>query len=114
MEQPSKEPRYSENDVAEMRQRWEQVEKERRIEGQLAELTGQIKSLPELIRSIAHSEALNVVAESARLKEEARARAGTRRWTNVERIQIFVGAIATCGVVYLALFGVSHPLVHIP
>lgn len=46
---------YSEADVAEMRMRWEQSEKERSFNNQLASLSGKMDSLPSQIREIARN-----------------------------------------------------------
>ncbi len=60
---PSEDPVYSEADVAEMRMRWEQADKDRRVETQLATLVGQYAALPDLIRSIARETVISVLAE---------------------------------------------------
>jgi hypothetical protein len=58
---PSVDPVYSEAEVAEMRQQWEQAAKEREFATQLATLTGTVNSLPDQMRAIAKAVALEVI-----------------------------------------------------
>jgi hypothetical protein len=60
---PSRDLVYSEADVADMRERWQQAAAEQGFTRQLAELSGLVTAMPEQMRSIARSVALEVVLE---------------------------------------------------
>jgi hypothetical protein len=54
---------YSEADVADMRERWERSSKDLELTRSLAQITGQLQGMPELIRSISREVAASVVAD---------------------------------------------------
>jgi len=88
--------------VADMRERWERSAKDRELGQSLADITGQLRSMPELIRSISREVAASVVADV--LKNQV---AETRRLTGVrwERwgVTIQLGLISA-GLVYEIFF----------
>lgn len=94
---PSQDAVYSEADVAEMRSRWEQAEKDRRFETQLAQLSGQFLALPEMMRAIAREVVVDVLGQQRqdRNKEFDR-RTG---WANTAAA--LVQAIMALGMGYL-------------
>jgi hypothetical protein len=76
---------YSEVDVAEMRERWENAAKEATFTTQLAQLTGAVQAMPEQMRVIARNVALEVVLEQ-------RNQRGATRWV---RWPIVAGLVLT-------------------
>lgn len=79
---------YSEADVADFRERWEQSEKERQFAQQLSALNGRMDGIPQLIESTAR----RIIVE---ITNEQRQEAARRR----RAILAFVVAVATIVVV---------------
>lgn len=89
--QPSQDLVYSEADMAERQQRWEQAAKEREYTTQLALLAGQMQSLPRQIEDIARRVVQEVLeGERKQAKQQLGIRANL-----ADRVFLAVIALAT-------------------
>jgi len=88
---PSLDPVYSEVDVAEMRVEWARGERERAVQSTLDDINGQLKTMPDLIRSIARETVVAVLAED---RQRATRRVGAS-FTIVDKVFIALIAIGT-------------------
>lgn len=74
---PSREPVYSEADVAEMRQTWDSAQEKRERNNQLARLEGQVsnltRQLPEMVKS-----QVRIVLGEEKQREDSRRRSDMR------------------------------------
>jgi hypothetical protein len=94
------EPRYSEADVAAMRERWEQYERDRGFSAAIGRLEGQFATFPAAMEMVARKVSLEVLAEQ-----------GRQRWSRADQLFRWLQIAVAALVAYLALFGVSHPLI---
>ena len=103
---PATDPIYSEKDMLDARLKWEEAQKEQRLNEKLSQIMGQLSSLPDTVRTIAKQVVLEVLAEQQKSQE---ARNHTAAATRRSDLRFIVSALTGLIVVVVPI---ESALVH--